>query len=175
MQFFPDFDLIQVAYTLTKLMIAGALVLPIAWNRQRSARSLGLRTFPLVAVASCAFVILGTRVFGNNPESEARVIQGLITGIGFLGGGAIVKQGVSVTGTATAASIWSTAALGAAVAWGHFEVALPLAVVNFLALWGLKEVSRAVEDNNPDRADMEEPEDVRGKQQQGSDGDDDDG
>ena len=63
-----------------------------------------------------------------------------MTGIGFLGGGAIVKRGLDVHGTATAASIWTTAAPTAAVAYGLFEIAVLLSLVNFLVLRFLKPV-----------------------------------
>jgi len=119
------------------LMYVGAaylLALPIAWDRERSSRSAGLRTFPLVAVASCGFVIVGAQLAGGTADSLARIIQGLMTGIGFVGGGAILKEGASVRGTATAASIWNTGAIGAAVALGRFEIAIVLSLVNFLTL-----------------------------------------
>jgi putative Mg2+ transporter-C (MgtC) family protein len=57
-----------------------------------------------------------------------------MTGIGFIGGGSILKQGGSVSGTATAASIWNTGAIGAAVAWGRYEIAIALSAVNFVLL-----------------------------------------
>jgi putative Mg2+ transporter-C (MgtC) family protein len=59
----------------------------------------------------------------------------LMTGIGFIGGGAILKEGTNVRGTATAASVWATGALGAAAAYGQYEIAIILAAINFLALW----------------------------------------
>jgi putative Mg2+ transporter-C (MgtC) family protein len=106
----------------------------VAWDREREARSAGLRTFPLVAVASCGFALVGTQLAGGGAESLARVIQGLIAGIGFIGGGAILKHGGTVEGTATAASIWNTGAIGAAVALGRYEIAVVLSAVNFLTL-----------------------------------------
>jgi putative Mg2+ transporter-C (MgtC) family protein len=87
-----------------------------------------------VAVASCGFAIVGTQLAGGSAESLSRIIQGLITGIGFIGGGAILKHGGTVRGTATAASIWNTGAIGIAVALGRYEIAVVLSVVNFLTL-----------------------------------------
>lgn len=66
---------------------------------------MGLRTFPLVAVASCGYVLVALSVSGESDEAQARIIQGLMSGIGFIGGGAILKEGANVRGTATAASI----------------------------------------------------------------------
>lgn len=59
----------------------------------------------------------------HSPEGSARIVDGLITGIGFIGGGAIVKDGSRVRGTATAASLWATGAIGAAVGLGSYDVA----------------------------------------------------
>ncbi len=96
---------------------------------------MGLRTFPLVAMGSTAYVLVALTLFQENSEAQARIIQGLITGIGFVGGGAILKNPEgSVLGTATAVSVWTTGALGAAVAYGRYEIAVIISVVNFLTL-----------------------------------------
>lgn len=118
---------------LAQLAIAYALALPIGWDRETSSRSAGLRTFPLVAMASCGFMIIGMDVLSGG-ESHARVMYGIITGIGFIGGGAILKTGANVAGTATAASLWNTGAVGLAVAWHYYEIAIALSVMNFLTL-----------------------------------------
>lgn len=98
------------------------------------ARSAGLRTFPLVALSSCGFVQGTESLLGDSPEAMARVVEGIITGIGFIGGGAILKHGASVYGTATAASIWSTGAIGISVGLGSYDVAIAIAVFTFLTL-----------------------------------------
>lgn len=118
------------------LKLAGTflLALPIAWEREHSTRIMGLRTFSLVAVASCGYVLIATRVVGFDADPQARIIQGLMTGIGFIGGGAILKQGPNVRGTATAVSIWMTGALGAAVAYSELEIAVLLSTLNYLTL-----------------------------------------
>jgi putative Mg2+ transporter-C (MgtC) family protein len=118
----------------TALTIAYALAFPIGWNRESEERSAGLRTFPLVAVATCGFVQAAEGIAQGNPEAMARVIEGLITGMGFIGGGAILRLKDSVRGTATAASLWITGAIGTAVGLGIYDVALMLAVVTFLTL-----------------------------------------
>jgi len=119
---------------LRDLAIAYALSFFIGWNREHEGRSAGLRTFPLVAVASCGFVLAAHAAFGHSPDALARIVQGLITGIGFIGGGAILKQGEIVHGTATAASIWATGAIGAAVGLGSYDVAVLLSIATFLTL-----------------------------------------
>ena len=118
---------------LLHLGVAFMLAAPLGWDRERSERGPGLRTFPLVAIGSCAFLLIGQRVVEGS-ESHARLLYGLMTGIGFIGGGSILKGGGNVTGTATAASIWNTGAIGAAVAWRSYEIAIALATANFLLL-----------------------------------------
>jgi putative Mg2+ transporter-C (MgtC) family protein len=124
----------EVAEHCGKILAAFALALPIGWERQRDERTAGLRTFPLVAVASCGWVLLAEKAFGANSADHSRFLQGLITGIGFIGGGAILKSAGTVRGTATAASIWSTGAIGAAVGFGIYEVAVILSLINWVTL-----------------------------------------
>lgn len=131
---------------LLKLMGAFLLALPVAWDREKSTRIMGLRTFPLVAVASCAYVLIALNVLSNDQDAQARVVQGLITGIGFIGGGAILKQGDgNVRGTATAVSVWTTGAVGIAVAYGRFEIGIIVSIINFLALRILTPIERDME------------------------------
>jgi putative Mg2+ transporter-C (MgtC) family protein len=101
-------DKLQIGTHFLALAAAFALAMPIGWDREKRARSAGLRTFPLVAMASCGFVQASENLLVHSPDGMAKVIEGLITGIGFIGGGAILKQGNSVHGTATAASLWAT-------------------------------------------------------------------
>lgn len=133
-----DFFTTEISWSLVfshlyHLVVAYLLALPIGWDRERSKRQFGLRTFPLVALASCGFMLVGVSVI-DSTDGEARVLQGIITGIGFIGGGAILKTEDRVAGTATAASLWITGALGLAVAYNRFEVALLLAVLTFVTL-----------------------------------------
>jgi putative Mg2+ transporter-C (MgtC) family protein len=142
----PLIDVTLVGGHALHLALAYLLALPIAWNRERQTRSAGLRTFPLVAVASCGYMLFGVQLFPDSPDAQARLIQGLITGIGFIGGGAILKNKASVEGTATAASLWNTGAIGAAVAFRRYEIALLLSLINyatFRLLTPLKEESDA--------------------------------
>jgi len=121
-------------HDISRLLIAYGLALPIGWYREQEAHSIGLRTFPLVAMASCGYVLLGTPAGQMNYENQSRIIQGLVAGIGFIGGGAILKAQGNVHGTATAASIWNTGVLGAAVAEQRYFLAFMLAMLNLVAL-----------------------------------------
>lgn len=124
----------EVSSHLINLAISYALALPIGWDRERAERSAGVRTFPLVAMAACGFVLIAVRVLGVDSTGQARILEGLITGIGFIGGGAILKQGTQALGTATAASLWATGALGAAVGYGLYDIAVILSGVTYFTL-----------------------------------------
>ena len=130
---------------LAALTIAYLLAFPIGWNREQEERSAGLRTFPLVAVASCGF-IQAAEAFATSPEAMARIVEGLITGMGFIGGGAILRRDDSVKGTATAASIWITGAIGVSVGLGSYDVALILALATIVTLWVLPPLKRLTKD-----------------------------
>ncbi|MDP3548142.1 MgtC/SapB family protein [Phreatobacter sp. HK31-P] len=142
---------------LTALTIAYVLVLPIGWDREKEDRSAGLRTFPLVAIACCGFVQAAEAKYGAHPDAMGKIVEGLITGIGFIGGGAILKQGASVKGTATAASLWATGAIGTAVGLGAYGVAAMIAVFTVVTLKWLTPLKPEVRNDGeaalPDRND----------------------
>jgi putative Mg2+ transporter-C (MgtC) family protein len=127
-------DTFAILPHLRDLAIAYVLALLIGWDRERTERSAGLRTFPLVAIASCGFIQATEGILRGSPEGSARIVEGLITGIGFIGGGAIVKHGANVRGTATAASLWATGAIGAAVGLGAYDVACVITIFTFATL-----------------------------------------
>ena len=127
---------------LVALGIAYALAFPIGWNREQEERSAGLRTFPLVAVATCGFIQASETMTGNDPQALARVVEGLITGMGFIGGGAILRLEDSVKGTATAASLWVTGAIGVAVGLGSIDVAVTLSLFTAATLWVMSPLKR---------------------------------
>ena len=116
------------------IAVAYVVALPIGWDWEKQRQSAGVRTFPLVAVASCAYVLVARHILGPGAPNLDRVIQGLMTGIGFIGGGAIFKHGGTMHGAAAAASIWCTGALGAAVACGAWDIAVILSAINLLTL-----------------------------------------
>ena len=130
------------------LAIAYVLALPIGWDREREERSAGLRTFPLVAIASCGFIQAAETILQGEAEATARVIEGIITGMGFIGGGAILRQKDSVRGTATAASLWATGAIGTAVGLGAYDIAVLLSLVTFITLKALTPLKQEPKDQN---------------------------
>ncbi len=128
-----DIDWFVVMMHLATMGLAYLLAIPIAWNREVEERSAGLRTFPIVSVSACAISLLGIDVL-QDADASARVIQGIIAGIGFIGGGSILKSSEGVTGTATAASILAVGAIGMAVAWHRLEIAIGISILTFATL-----------------------------------------
>ena len=135
-----NFDILPHAVA---LLAAYLLAIPIGWDREKEERSAGLRTFPLVAVASCGFIQAAEGMAAGHPEALSRVIEGVIAGMGFIGGGAILRQRASVRGTATAASLWVTGAIGVACGLGTFDIALVLAVMAFATLRLMQPLKKA--------------------------------
>lgn len=127
-------DHFSIVPHLIALGIAYVLAIPIGWDRERAERSAGLRTFPLVALAACGFIQATEGAMATHPEGAARIIEGVITGIGFIGGGAIIKHGTSVFGTATAASLWATGAVGVSAGLGVYDVAVVISAMTFITL-----------------------------------------
>jgi putative Mg2+ transporter-C (MgtC) family protein len=121
-----SFDWRQTVVDFLRVALAFALAVPIGWERHKSERNLGLRTFPIVAMAACGFMLIAKNLPGANAETQARLIQGLIGGIGFIGGGAILKEGTNVRGLA--------------VAFEREEIALVLSLIMFLTLRALTPV-----------------------------------
>lgn len=133
-EYLPGIQRFEIWPHLVALALAYLLALPIGWNREKEERSAGLRTFPLVAVATCGFIQATESLVSDTPEAMARIIEGLITGMGFIGGGAILRREDSVHGTATAASLWVTGAIGVAVGLGSLDVAIMLSAATMLTL-----------------------------------------
>src|SRR5204862_184760 len=137
----------EITTHIISLAVAYALALPVGWDREKDARSAGIRTFPLVAIASCGFVLVAIAILGRTSPAQARLLEGLITGVGFIGGGAILKHGGKASGTATAASLWATGALGAAVGYGLYDIAAVLSLTTFLTLRFSHPLKRASQDH----------------------------
>jgi len=131
------------------LRLAAALILggAIGLEREVSGQVAGLRTHMMVALGSCLFGIVSAYGFGdfigpradtNTQVDVTRVASNIVTGVGFLGGGAILKSGASVKGLTTAASLWVTAAVGLGVAFGSLMLASVTTFLLVLALTALR-------------------------------------
>jgi putative Mg2+ transporter-C (MgtC) family protein len=145
---FPDVrEAIRIALRLGAALVVGGI---IGYQRERAGKAAGLRTHMLVTMGTALFVVVAV---GNGMEQDAvsRVVQGLATGIGFLGAGAILKleEKRSIKGLTTAAGIWMTAALGVAIGLGQFGTALIGALLAWLVLAALIRFERSEESNRP--------------------------
>jgi putative Mg2+ transporter-C (MgtC) family protein len=129
-----DLQWSQTVEHVLRIVAAFALALPLGWERGYRRSSVGLRTFPVTAMASCGYALLARSLAEADAQTMTHLLQGLVTGIGFVGGGAILKSSSSVRGLVTAASIWNTGAIGVAVAWEREEIAIALSLINLLAL-----------------------------------------
>lgn len=129
----PDAE--QVTRILTRLLLAALLGGVLGYERERRGKAAGIRTHMLVAMGAALFVLV-PQLGGMAMADLSRVIQGLVTGIGFLGAGAIVKHHdeEDVQGLTTAAGIWMTAAIGVACGLGRESTALLSAALALLVL-----------------------------------------
>jgi putative Mg2+ transporter-C (MgtC) family protein len=122
------------------LNLAGALALGmlVGYERAYHGRAAGMRTYGLVCMASAALTVItgypefwfGTHVAHPGVADPTRVIQGIVTGVGFLGAGVIMKDGLNISGLTTAASIWSACAIGVMVGVGFYAAAILLTLLS---------------------------------------------
>lgn len=117
-----------------RVILACFLGCLIGWERERHRNivSAGIRTYGAISLGACAFAIVGMFITGADPS---RVAAQIVTGIGFLGGGIIFRQGDYVTGLTTAATLWATAAVGLAAAVGMYLTSMLIALLIFLLLY----------------------------------------
>jgi len=117
----------------------------IGGEREHEEHTAGVRTFPLVGIASCGCLL----IFGSTSSADqSRVLQGIVTGIGFVGAGAILREGATVRGTATAASIWNAGIIGASIGTGHYEIGVLLTLLNLFTLHVLMPLKNWLDSRN---------------------------
>ena len=131
---------------LLRVILAGVLGGAIGAEREIREREAGLRTHMLVSIGAALFTLVSAYGFSDFHFSNAsgvtydptRIAAQVVTGIGFLGAGAIIRQGLSVRGLTTAASLWVVAAIGIATGAGYYSAALITTVVVLVSLWPLR-------------------------------------
>lgn len=126
---------------LLQIVVAGVLGAAVGLERELNVQAAGLRTHMLVSVGAALFTLAGTGIAGSDPT---RIAAQVVTGIGFLGAGAILREGPTVRGLTTAASLWVTAALGVAVGLHWWYAAIATTVLTLAVLWAMKYVEREV-------------------------------
>ena len=149
---FFDLDWQAMLIHMAQMVMAFLLVLPIGFNREKSTQNIGLRTFPLVSLAACGFTLLGFENQGTDPSAMGRIISGVVTGIGFIGGGAILKKDGMIEGTSTAAAIWAAGCVGVAVAMSRFEIAILISAFTFLIFYFAKPIKGNLDAKGDDGA-----------------------
>ena len=123
----PVIDLVR------RLLLAAALGAALGLEREYHRKPAGLRTNILIALGSSLFTILSIAIGGRGGTPD-RITAQVVTGIGFLGGGAILRSGTTVHGMTTAATIWVNAAIGMAAGLGETAIATATAAVTLLVL-----------------------------------------
>jgi putative Mg2+ transporter-C (MgtC) family protein len=121
-----------------RLLIAAALGALIGLEREIHDHPAGMRTHLLVSLGSAGFTVLSIAAFPAPGADPARIAAQVVTGVGFLGAGAILKEGATIRGLTTAASLWAVAAVGMAAGAGAMLVALSLTLIVIVSLWPLR-------------------------------------
>ena len=116
-----------------RLLLAAVFGAAVGFERRSSDKPAGLRTLSLVAVGSALFTIIS--VFGFENADQSRISDQIVTGVGFLGAGAILRSGTSISGLTTAATIWATAAIGIAVGSGLYIASVAGTVLMLVILY----------------------------------------
>jgi putative Mg2+ transporter-C (MgtC) family protein len=128
---------IGIATMVLRLVIAGVIGAIIGYERRMHHKSIGVAGMALVAIGSASYMLLATHLARSDPASVSRALQGLLQGIGFLGGAVIFKTGTDVRGIKTAAAIWITGAIGLAIGtwfwWLGVLVGITTACILFVA------------------------------------------
>src|SRR5213596_1837060 len=145
---------------LGRLALAAALGAVLGFERELREREAGMRTLLLVSLGSALFTIVsayGFREFLTSGQSvvradPTRIAAQIVTGIGFLAAGAIIRQGLSIRGLTTAATLWVVAAVGLAAGAGYYSAAVATTVLVLVSLWPLRIVAyRIFAHYRPDR------------------------
>jgi putative Mg2+ transporter-C (MgtC) family protein len=145
----PDLSWADV---LLRIAVAGGLGAAIGLERELRERAAGFRTHLLVGVGSCVFTLVSAYAWhdfhfsgsGGVSFDPTRIAAQIVTGIGFLGAGAIIRQGFSVRGLTTAATLWVVAAIGMAAGAGYYSAAVIGTALVLFSLWPLRLVARGV-------------------------------
>jgi putative Mg2+ transporter-C (MgtC) family protein len=136
-----------------RLLVAAVLGLAIGFEREIHGHPAGLRTHMLVALGSALFTVLSIHGFGEEAGGAGlvdptRIAAQIVSGIGFLGAGAILKDGVVIRGLTTAASLWATSALGMAAGAGEFVIGAVGCGVILVSLWPINAIADRLHGSN---------------------------
>ena len=134
---------------LLRLLVSAGISGLIGFERERQGRAAGFRTHILVGVGSCLVMLTGiycTELYGLQAVDPTRMAAQIISGIGFLGAGTIIRFRASVRGLTTAASLWAVGGIGIAVGVGFYDGAVLTGLIVIIALFVLSPVERVIRD-----------------------------
>ena len=127
-----------------RILLAALVGGLVGIEREFRDKSAGFRTMILIGVGSALFTILAD-VIGAPFEDSARIASSVVSGVGFLGAGVIIKDGSKIRGLTTAASIWLVASLGMGMGAGEIELALAVTAIILTVLWVLPPIERRID------------------------------
>jgi putative Mg2+ transporter-C (MgtC) family protein len=127
-----------------RLLVAAVLGALVGLEREIHDHPAGMRTHLLVSLGSAGFTVLSIAAFTAPGADPGRIAAQIVSGIGFLGAGAILKEGATIRGLTTAASLWAVAAVGMAAGAGAWAVAVTVTVIAIVSLWPLRLVTDRV-------------------------------
>jgi putative Mg2+ transporter-C (MgtC) family protein len=145
-------DTQQVARVVIRLVAAVLLGALIGFERERAGKEAGLRTHILVTLGTCS-VVLACTGYGMTTEGISRVVQGIVTGIGFIGAGSILKlsEQRDIRGLTTAAGLWMTCGIGITIGLGELGLALLCSILAVVVLGVLGRMEAVAEDGNAEQ------------------------
>ena len=117
-----------------RLAVALLLALALGWDRDQRRRSAGLRTYALLSVSVCGFLLLAQRTTGG-PAEQADAFYGVLLGMGFVGSASVVRSPERAPGLSAAVSLWVTGAIGAGVAYGNALLSTAVSLMTVVAFW----------------------------------------
>ena len=136
--------MLSFSATFIRLFTACVLGGVIGYEREKKNRKAGLRTHILVCLGSCLIMLVSLYIYdiyqGRAPADLARIAAGVVTGIGFLGAGTIIRSSEGIRGLTTAASVWISAAIGLSIGCGYLSGGIISTLITYLVLSYLKRI-----------------------------------
>jgi putative Mg2+ transporter-C (MgtC) family protein len=129
-----------------RLLLAGALGAVLGAERTIRQRAAGFRTNILIALGSALFTLVSIEMAEANGGDPTRIPSQIVTGIGFLGGGAILREKGDIRGLTTAATVWVNSAIGMSAAAGYYSIAITATIVSLIVLTTFLRIERRLEE-----------------------------
>lgn len=135
-----------------RLVVAALLGAILGAEREYRQKAAGLRTNTLIALGSALFTLMSIELVPDGSGDPSRIAAQIVTGIGFLGGGAILRTGMSIRGLTTAATIWVVAAVGVAAGAGRYALAIATTTIALVVLAALAPLDKLIEPEGKEEA-----------------------